>query len=128
MKKTFLIVGVMGAILSTNGYADIVISQADENPDMTITVARATKTKARVTPQTTDTSVTSENEDLWVDLDFLSGSNSDVGEMHCPQGCKLKCHRYKNAWQGDTIRCTCKGEFGRPCDIVKSVVEAEDLK
>ena len=121
MKKSFLIFGALAAILSTNGYADIVIS---DTPDTTITVARAAKTKARITPQATDTPVTQENEDFWADdLDFASSSGSDIGMMACPYGCKLKCHKGKQV-----IHCVCKGEFGRPCDIIKSVTEAGDLK
>ena len=43
MKKTFLIAGLIACIGATNSYADIVISQADDNPDMVVTVARAAK-------------------------------------------------------------------------------------
>ena len=115
MKKTFLIAGIMGAILSTNGYAEIVISQ--DASDMTVTVARAAKTQARVTPQTTDAQATQENEDLWEDLDFASDSDGGIGMLQCPGRCKLKCKKYGN----NTIRCICRGEFGRPCDIIKGI-------
>ena len=130
MKKTFLIAGLIACIGVTNTYAEIVISQTDENPDMVITVARAAKTKSRITPQTADTSATLKMEEADEDLDFTSNSGEEIGTLQCPAGCRLKCRRYKE-WGSiirETIRCICKGEFGRSCDVITGAIQAEDLR
>ena len=53
MKKTFLIFGTLAGISATNAYADIVISQEQESPDVTITVARVANKRGGIAAQTT---------------------------------------------------------------------------
>ena len=43
MRKLFLIFGIMCGLCVVNSYADIIISQTEESPDITISVARATR-------------------------------------------------------------------------------------
>ena len=71
MKKSFLIAGLVACIGVTNSYADIVISQTDDNPDTVITVARAAKAKAKLN--------TKGNESI---------SESQVKYL-CPEGCSV---------------------------------------
>jgi len=117
MKKFFLIAGLIAGIGATNGYADIVISQPDDNSDMIVTVARATKEQTRVTPKTNNSTVKPNNEELLEEL------KSDIAQIQCPTGCKLKCKKRQNE-----IRCICKDEFGRPCDVLVNDNERQKVK
>ncbi len=107
MKKTFLIAGLIAGLTATNGYADIVISQTDENPDTIITVARATKTKPRVAPKPTNT---------YEPVNTVPGSTIKVSSgfvaISCPDGCKAKCwENQANGWY-----CECQTSDGHLCE------------
>ena len=87
MKKSFLIAGLIVGLSATNCYADIVISQTEETPDITISVARAAKGVAtRVTPKSeikSSVSTASKGQNV------SNTSSNDVKLMvryACPEG------------------------------------------
>ena len=106
MKKTFLIAGLIACIGATNSYADIVISQTDDNPDMVVTVARA----AKVSKAQTQTA-TAEDVEVQKVVDAVKAAKgkkpSRVGAVSCRKGCTL-------VWEGTTAVCTPKPDCGSP--------------
>lgn len=100
MKKSFLIAGLIACIGATNTYADIVISQADDNPDTTITVARAAKVGARANKK-----------------ELQMAPDGGVVAINCPAGCSGDCYALNNL-----IICECKRSDGSSCDL-----SAEDV-
>ncbi|MBQ3785097.1 MAG: hypothetical protein II843_01730 [Alphaproteobacteria bacterium] len=106
MKKTFLIAGLIVGLTATNGYADIVISQTDENPDTIITVARAAKTKPRVTPQTTNT-----YEPVSVEPGSITKVSSGFVNIECPEGCEPKVKTI-----GNKVTVYCVDSEGYMCN------------
>ena len=108
MKKTFLIAGLIAGLTATNGYADIVISQTDENPDTIITVARAAKTKPRVTPQTTNT-----YEPVSVVPESTIKLSSGFVNIRCPEGCRPRCTETAD---GTGMNCICQDADGFVCN------------
>ena len=103
MKKTFLIAGLIACIGATNSYADIVISQADDNPDMVVTVARAAKdtqnTKKRPVDKTSQT------------------KRADVVVVNCPGHCTPDCWALNNV-----VFCQCKTSDGQNCEVTEKDV------
>jgi len=108
MRKAFLIAGLIACIGTTNSYADIVISQAEESPDMTITVARAGKVATRVTPVMSD-----------VEAQVKAADGGAVA-INCPAGCTPDC-----AIMGNVVLCECKSSDGKTC---KAEVVTSELR
>ena len=106
MKKTFLIAGLIACIGATNSYADIVISQPDDNSDMVVTVARAAKdtqnTKKQINPRPAD-SVSS------IKSKMADGGTGAVA-INCPGHCTPDC-----AILGNVVLCECKTSNGEAC-------------
>ena len=105
MKKTFLIAGLIACIGATNSYADIVISQADDTPDMVVTIARAAKdtqsTKKRSVDKTSQT----------------KRADGGVVVINCPGHCTPDCWTLNNV-----LFCQCKTSDGQNCDVTEKDV------
>jgi len=102
MKKSFLIAGLIAGITATNSYADIVISQSDEIPDIIVS-ARAGKINNKPT-------------------NVLARAQNKVADggavaINCPVGCTPDC-----AILGNVVLCECKASDGSTCkaDVVTS--------
>lgn len=132
MKKTFLIAGLIACIGATNSYADIVISQTDDNPDMVVTVARAAKvSKAQTQTATTEDVEVQKVVDAVKDaVKAAKGKKPPrVGAVSCRKGCTL-------VWEGTTAVCTPIPDCGSPNvyggeikkDTPASVVPDEPVK
>ena len=106
MKKTFLIVGLIAGITTKNSYADIVISQTDENPDTIITIARATKTKPRFAPKSTNT-----YEPVSVEPGSITKVSSGFVNIECPEGCEPKI-----STSGNKVTVYCVDSEGYMCN------------
>ena len=108
MKKSFLIVGALGAILATNGYANIVISE--DTPDMTITVSRGGKLGPRVAPKTSDMKKPTNMMASEVSAQIKATDGGAVA-INCPVGCTPDC-----AILGNVVLCECKDSKGGTCN------------
>lgn len=106
MKKTFLITGLIAGLTATNSYADIVISQTDENPDTIITIARATKTKPRIAPKSTNT-----YEPVSVEPGSITKVSSGFVNIECPEGCEPKI-----STNGNKVMVYCLDGNGNLCN------------
>ena len=132
MKKSFLMLGVLGSICAIDGYADVVISQ--DTPDMTITVARAGKAQAKTGLAVANLSdaaaiaTTEEGKNVFEvpvdELEVLLGNvgtaqdtvsvADDAYRLQCPRQCRLRC---KKTNQGSAMVCYCKGRGNSDCPI-----------
>ena len=93
MKKSFLVFGVLGALLATNGYA--VENVAEETSDV-VSVARAAKLdKTRVTNQDTiqDTNVLIDK--------IVEEAAGGISVVQCGKCCRVE-------WKGNTYSCAPK--------------------
>lgn len=94
MKKTFLIAGVIAGLTATNGYADIVISQTNDTPDITISVARAGKVAQRVSPKSNgDFQASAPVATQGQNTQSSSNNKAELKiEYTCPEGCIVDLH------------------------------------
>ena len=97
MKKSFLIVGALSAILSTNGYAESLQETVDS-----VSVARA----ARVSPKTK----TGSTGIKLVAPRVQEKVGSGVVGITCPAGCTPDCAVISNI-----VLCECKDGNGNAC-------------
>ena len=119
MKKFFLIAGLIAGIGATNGYADIVISQPDDNSDMIVTVARATKGKTRIAPQPTD-----KHEPVNVEPGSIIKVSSGWSEIRCPEGCVARSYTSNN---GNTMVVECVDSNGKQCYEQEEVTQFQNM-
>ena len=118
MKKIFLVFGVMGALCAINGYADVAISQTDEMPDMTVSVARATRgeTKAKENGKTLP-------EGAAVKRAVADGNPTGGASLilNCPAACTPNCGIMSNL-----LICNgCKYSDGTYCPPIDAVASAD---
>ena len=95
MKKSFLVFGVLGALLVTNGYS--VENGVEETSDV-VSVVRAAKTGARVKKDTASP--------------LQMTPDGGVVAITCPVGCTGTCFALNNL-----IVCECKKSDGTSCNL-----------
>ena len=118
MKKSFLVLGVLGSLCVANSYADIVISQ--DSPDMTISVSRATRGDTKV-KENGKTLPEGARLKMAVADGNPTGQGSGALVMNCPAACTPNC-----GVMGNILVCNgCQYSDGTYCSPIDAVASAD---